>query len=69
MNAFEKRAVLKDIKPGAILYEVISITGEKAQMGRKHIITGFPREHRGLGLFVNGITVYDDWENKGQFSG
>lgn len=68
MNAFEKRAVLKDIKPGAILYEVISITGEKAQMGRKHIITGFPREHRGLGLFVNGITVYDDWENKGKFS-
>lgn len=68
MNAFEKRAQLKDIKPGAILYEVFSITGVKAEMGRKHIVTGFPYNHRGIGLFVNGITIYNDWENHSHFS-
>lgn len=68
MNAFEKRAQLKDIKPGAVLYEVFSINGVKAEMGRKHIITGFPYNHRGIGLFVNGIVIYNDWENHSQFS-
>lgn len=67
-SAFEKRAQVKDIKPGVILYEVISITGEKAQMGRKHIITGKPYDHRGLGLFVKGIAVYETWENHTEFS-
>ncbi|ADJ55452.1 hypothetical protein Lw1_gp154 [Escherichia phage Lw1] len=68
MNAFEKRAQLKDIKPGAILYEVFSITGVKAEMGRKHIITGFPYNHRGIGLFVKCITIYNDWENHSRCS-
>lgn len=68
MNAFEKRAQLKDIKPGAILYEVFSINGVKAEMGRKTIISGLPFQNRNIGLFVDAITVYDDWENRHHMS-
>ncbi|QJI10829.1 hypothetical protein GuL6_158 [Buttiauxella phage vB_ButM_GuL6] len=68
MNAFEKRAQLKDIKPGAILYEVFSINGVKAEMGRKKIITGLPFQNLNIGLFVDAITVYDDWEGRQHMS-
>lgn len=68
MNAFEKRAQLKDIKPGAILYEVFSINGVKAEMGPKKIITGLPFQHLSIGLFVDAITVYDDWEGRQHMS-
>lgn len=68
MNAFEKRAQLKDIKPGAVLYEVFSINGVKAEMGRKRIVTGFPYNNHGIGLFVKCITIYNDWENHSQCS-
>lgn len=68
MNAFEKRAQLKDIKPGAVLYEVFSITGVKAEMGRKVIIAGFPFYHGNIGLFVDAIRVYPNMEYRNKMS-
>lgn len=59
---FEKRAVKKDIKPGAILYEVFCVSGETAEMGIKHIVTGFPYQRKDNGLFFKCITVYRDWD-------
>lgn len=67
-SAFEKRAVKKDVKPGAIMYEVFCVNGEKAEMGSKMIVTGFPYMHRGIGLFAKCITMYNDWENHSHFS-
>ncbi|UYL05638.1 hypothetical protein PMMJPKLI_00098 [Klebsiella phage KP13MC5-1] len=67
-SAFEKRAVKKDVKPGAIMYEVFCVNGENAEMGSKMIVTGFPYIHRGIGLFAKCITLYKDWDCHTEFS-
>lgn len=67
-SAFEKRAVKKDVKPGAIMYEVFCVNGENAEMGSKMIVTGFPYMHRSIGLFAKCITLYEDWECHTEFS-
>ena len=67
-SAFEKRAVKKDVKPGAIMYEVFCVNGEKAEMGNKIIVTGFPYMNRGIGLFAKCITLFDDWDCHTEFS-
>lgn len=65
---FEKRATEKDVKPGAILYEVFCIRGDEAEMGTKHIVTSFPYMHRGIGMFAKCIALYDKWDCHSNFS-
>lgn len=67
-SAFEKRAVKKDVKPGAIMYEVFCVNGENAEMGSKMIVTGFPYMHRSIGLFAKCITLFDNWDCHTTFS-
>lgn len=64
---FEKRATEKDVKPGAILYEVFVIN-KQAQMGTKTIVTGFPYMHRGIGMFAKCISLYEKWDCHSSFS-